>query len=153
MEHLSLYKTGVAGDVTDYSGLANILILNWAHSSATGSLFAFPSTVDMITAGNNLMTGTIPSFSTLNLTRGVWLYSNQFIDYAGGSITVLDDFSLYDNLLTESAIDSLLQGLVDGGTTGAVNIRLENNTEPSASGKANVDILRSRGCTVTVDNY
>jgi hypothetical protein len=144
----------------------------------TGKILSIPSsTVEFLTAGcngqgpipsishctelqffsisRNNYTGNIPDFSSNTKLGNCFLHTNKFTGFDGGVIPITDghNFSAHTNQLTQQAIDDILQGLVDGGTTGSY-IDLQNNTEPSAAGKANVDILRNdRSCSVTVDNY
>jgi hypothetical protein len=103
---------------------------------------------------NNGLEGNVPDFSDIHIAT-FFAYSNKFTDWAGGSIhATLGTIRLENNLLTQSAVDALLQAIVDGGKssgTMVLNLGGTGNAAPSAAGLANRDILAARGWTVTVN--
>jgi len=100
---------------------------------------------------SNLLTGSIPDLSTNTALTSFLCYINQLTDFAGGNIKVTSAFNASNNALTVDAVDAILQGLVNGGTTGAVTITLNGGTNGVPTNTAAIDTLRGRGCTVTVN--
>jgi len=149
--------TGVSGDL---SLTPDLWYLSYASTGMTMTeLPAISANLGMRKFyGSNLpsIAGNIPDL-TVNTELEVYsVHSNPgLIGFDGGTITINTGsygLNISDCSLTESAVDDLLRACVDGNTTGAVTIRLETgNAPPSAAGEANIDILRGRGCIVTVE--
>ena len=146
--------TGVSGNIPDFSNNPLLSKVYLRKNNLTGSIPDLSVNILLwgLFLSDNQLTGDIPSLSVNTTIHNINLQNNKLTGFAGGNITLGYDFLAYNNLLTESAVDSILQGLVDGNTTGTRDIQLQTgNAAPSAAGEANIDILRGRGCTVTVE--
>ena len=107
----------------------------------------------LILLSTNNLTGSIPDWSGWTSGTDIRLNSNNLTDVLGTSIpaTVLD-MQLYNNALTQVAVDRVLTSLdAAGGTGGLVKLEGGTNAVPSATGLTAKTNLESKGWTVTVN--
>jgi len=153
LELFYCYSNQLTGSIPDLSSNVSLELFYCHHNQLTGSIPDLSNNVDLefFSCNYNQLTGSIPDLSNNIILTEFYCYSNQLTDFAGGSISVATYFHAHDNLLTETAVDNILAGLVSGNTVNA-EIRLETgNSAPSPAGEASIDTLRANGNGVTVE--
>lgn len=129
-----------------FSSSRNQLTGELPDLSANTALVGFDSTT-------NMHHGNIPDLSANTNLEYFYAWDNQLTGWEGGSFgALLLDFEVYNNALSQSAIDGILAALVAaGGSNGFAYIGGTGNAAPSASGAADVATLISRGWTVSTN--
>jgi len=153
LTYFKCYDNQLAGSIPDLSANINLIVFSCGNNQLAGVIpnLSINTALQYLHCYTNKLTGSIPDLSSNTLLQQVFCYGNQLTDFAGGTIKVTNAFNASSNKLTVAAVDDILQGLVDGGTTGAVTIRLEGGTNGVPTNTAAIDTLRARGCTVTVN--
>jgi hypothetical protein len=127
------------------------------NNQLTGAIPTLPNSITLFWCQNNQLTGTIPTLPN-NITI-FYCNNNQLTSFSGTTVPIsLGDFLAQNNLLPLSEIEKILAAFVAANrTTGTrvLNIGGTGNASivSSAAAKANVDTLRARGWTVTVNGY
>ena len=147
------YTNQLTGPIPDLSNNTSLTTFNCFDNQITGFIPDLSSNISLsiFDCGNNQITGSIPDLSSNTSLATFYCANNQLTGYGGGAIRVTSFFRADNNKLTVTAVDAILQGLVDGGTTGTVTIQLNGGTNGIPTNTTAIDTLRSRGCTVTVN--
>jgi hypothetical protein len=149
------YTNNLTGSIPNLSANTSLTYFQCSSNQLVGSIpnLSANTAATVIQFSSNQLTGLIPNLSSNTALSHFECHTNQLTGHSGGNIKVTTSFRAENNLLPQSAVDSILQGLVSGGTTGAVNINLggTGNSAPSAAGISNKNILIGRGCTVTTN--
>jgi Leucine-rich repeat (LRR) protein len=143
----------LVGSIPDLSSNTLLGVSLWQGNQLIGSIpnLSNNTVLTNFQCHDNQLTGSIPDLSANTALAYFYCYINQLTDFAGGTIKVGTQFNASSNKLTIQAVDAILQGLVDGGTTGAVTINLSGGTNGVPTNTTAIDTLRARGCTVTVN--
>ena len=101
------------------------------------------------------MEGAIPSFADCPNLYYLILFNNKFTTYTQGSFSTLYAINYIDisgNNLTQQAVDDILADLLtnyNAVNRGRVTVNLRGNAIPSETGQEDLEILRSKGWSVT----
>jgi len=148
----------IIGSFPDITGLSYLIVFNIGNNQMSGTLPSDLSTLgltrlDRFNVYDNNFSGTLPSFSGTTVQR-VLCNNNNFSDFTGGVPIDLYVFEAYNNNLTQTAVDNILQAFVDANRTtnmsGAI-INLSGTGNAAPSSQANVITLEGRGWTVTTN--
>jgi len=149
-----VHTNQLTGSIPDLSANTTLFYFYCNTNQLTGSIpdLSANTVLNQFYVHTNQLTGSIPNLSANTSLAHFYCSNNQLTGYDGGNIKVTGQFNANNNALTVAAVDSILQGLVDGGTTGSgVNIALNGGTNGIPTNTAAIDTLRARGCTVTVN--
>lgn len=151
LEYLNVQSNNLYGSLPDLSPV--LTYINCAYNSISGSIPALQSALQYLWINNNDIDGSVPDLSGATGLLQIDANDNLIEGYTGGGISsTVTYFDMRNNLLTETAVDTILSDLVDaGGTNGQVLVSGTGNAAPSASGLADKAILEGRGWTVTTN--
>ena len=154
------------GTFPDISGNPDLEVINVGINNLTGTLpdisaiefpgsawgFGFPDLIRFNVYGNSF-TGAIPDMVNIPKLNYLLADNNNLTDFTGSFPITLERVFVNSNNLTQTAVDNILQAIVDANrTTNMANAILEmggtGNSAPSAAGIANRNILVGRGWTV-----
>lgn len=156
LSNVYLNHNNFTGTVPVYKNLGNLVRL-YIHNNKLESLSKFNNLPSLryFYAHNNLMEGAIPSFADCPNLYYLILFNNKFTTYTQGSFSTLYSINYIDlsgNDLTMQAVDDILADLLinyNVVSRGNVTINLRGNSIPSEQGQEDVEILRSKGWSVT----
>ena len=151
-----LNHNNFTGPVPVYKNLSSLFRL-YLHNNKLESLPKFTNlpALRYLYAHNNLMTGAIPSFADCPSLYYIILYNNKFTTYTQGSFSTLYQINYIDlsgNDLTMQAVDDVLADLLinyNAVNRGNVTVNLRGNSIPSEQGQEDIEILKSKGWSVT----
>jgi len=151
-----LNHNNFSGTVPTYRNLANLYRLH-IHNNNLESLPKFTNLPQLtyFYAHNNVMEGSIPSFADCPSLYYLILFNNKFTTYTQGSFSTLYSINYIDisgNNLTQQAVDDILADLLtnyNAVNRGRVTVNLRGNAIPSETGQEDLEILRSKGWSVT----
>jgi Leucine-rich repeat (LRR) protein len=145
------------GTFPDISGNPNLQVINVGRNNLTGTLpdisaIGFPNLIRFNVYGNSF-TGAIPDMVNIPKLDYLLAHNNNLTDFTGSFPITLRRLLATDNNLTQTAVDNILQAIVDANRTTdmsktALYIGGTGNSAPSPAGIANINILRGRGWTV-----
>jgi hypothetical protein len=148
------------GTFPDISANLNLQVINVGNNNLTGTLpnisaIGYPSLFRFNAYGNSF-TGAIPDMVNIPKLDYLLLNNNNLTDFTGSFPITLSTVAVNDNNLTQTAVDNILQAIVDANRTTdmsktALYIGGTGNSAPSAAGAANINILRGRGWTVNTN--
>jgi Leucine-rich repeat (LRR) protein len=151
----------LTGGFPNINGLSKLGIIHLGNNDLTGTL---PTDLQSLGLPNlfrfniylNSFTGAIPDCTGMTKLQFVLAHNNSLTDFTGGVEPSLYRFEAWNNNLTETAVDNILQAFVDANRTtnmssAIINLGGSGNAPPSAAGEANVTILRNRGWSVTTN--
>jgi len=151
-----LNHNNFTGTVPVYKNLSSLYRLHIHNNQLTAlSKFTNLPNLTYFYAHNNQMAGDIPSFADCPNLYYLILFNNQFTSYVQGSFSTLYKINYMDlsgNSLTQQAVDDILADLLTNYNSvnrGRVTVNLRGNAIPSEAGQEVVEILRSKGWTVT----
>lgn len=153
LTYLMCQSNQLTGSIPNLSSNTELTQFDCSVNQLTGSIPNLSNNSKLTTfySGGNKLTGSIPDLSNNTALVVFYCNSNQLTGFAGGTIKVSTRFDASNNKLAIAAVDAILQGLVDGGTTGVVTINLSGGTTGVPTNTTAIDTLRARGCTVTVN--
>lgn len=151
-----LNHNNFSGAVPTYRNLANLYRLH-IHNNNLESLPKFTNLPQLtyFYAHNNVIEGSIPSFADCPSLYYLILFNNKFTTYTQGSFSTLYSINYIDisgNNLTQQAVDDILADLLtnyNAVNRGRVTVNLRGNAIPSETGQEDLEILRSKGWSVT----
>ena len=151
-----LNHNNFSGAVPTYRNLANLYRLH-IHNNNLESLPKFTNLPQLtyFYAHNNVIEGTIPSFADCPSLYYLILFNNKFTTYTQGSFSTLYSINYIDisgNNLTQQSVDDVLADLLtnyNAVNRGRVTVNLRGNAIPSETGQEDLEILRSKGWSVT----
>lgn len=148
------------GTFPDISGNLNLQVINVGNNNLTGTLpdisaIGYPS-LSRFNAYRNSFTGAIPDMVNIPKLDYLFLNNNNLTDFTGSFPKTLRRVFANNNNLTQTAVDNILQAIVDADRTTnmtdtILNIGGSGNSAPSAAGITNKNILIGRGWTVTTN--
>ena len=126
-----------------------------SYNQLTGSIPSLTTNTALtgFDCSDNQLTGSIPSLTTNTALTGFDCSDNQLTGFGGGSVSnTLIGFYALNNLLTESAVNSILDVfVVANGNDGALVLNGTGNAAPTGQGLIDKATLQSRGWTVTTN--
>ena len=151
----------ITGSFPNITGLSNLIIFNIGNNEMSGTLPPDLSTLgltslDRFNIFQNNFSDTLPSFSGTTVQR-VLCNDNNFSDFTGGVPIDLYIFEAYNNNLTQTAVDNILQAFVNANRQTPTNdmsqasINLSGTGNAAPSSQTNVTILRNRGWEVSTN--
>jgi hypothetical protein len=153
--------TKLTGSLPSLIGLNKLVTFSGSNNSITGSIPNFSTAggiqLKFYYVQNNQLTGIIPVLGDLSLLSQFWCNGNQLAGFAGGGVSsTLGHFDANNNLLTNTAVNSILAAFVAAGRTnanGTCILRLggTGNAAPTGQGITDKNTLISRGWTVTTN--
>ena len=151
-----LNNNSFSGTVPAYKNLSNLKRL-YIHNNQLEALSKFSNlpNLEYFYAHNNIMEGTIPSFADCPRLYYLILFNNNFEFYTQGSLSTLYRIKYIDlsgNNLTQQSVDDILSDLLanyNAVNRRGVTVNLRGNAIPSEVGQENLEIIRSKGWTVT----
>jgi Leucine-rich repeat (LRR) protein len=151
-----LNHNNFSGSVPTYRNLANLYRLH-IHNNNLDSLPKFTNlpALTYFYAHNNVIEGAVPSFADCPNLYYLILFNNKFTTYTQGSFSTLYSINYIDisgNNLTQQAVDDILADLLtnyNAVNRGRVTVNLRGNAIPSETGQEDLEILRSKGWSVT----
>ena len=148
------------GTFPDISGNPNLRVINVGANNLTGTLpdisaIGFPNLIRFNVYGNSF-TGAIPDMVNIPKLDYLLADNNNFTDFTGSFPITLRRLFVASNNLTQTAVDNILQAIVDANRTTdmdetALYMGGSGNSAPSPAGAANINILRGRGWTIFVN--
>ena len=145
------------GTFPDISGNPNLQVINVGDNNLTGTLpdisaIGYPDLFRFNLASNSF-TGAIPDMVNIPKLARLSVDNNNLTDFTGSFPITLSRIFVNDNNLTQTAVDNILQAIVNANrTTNMTNTVLyiggTGNSAPSAAGIVNKNTLVSRGWTV-----
>ena len=145
------------GTFPDISENPNLQVINVGDNNLTGTLpdisaIGYPS-LFRFNAYDNSFTGAIPDMVNIPKLDLMYINNNNLTDFTGSFPITLRRVFANNNNLTQTAVDNILQAIVNANRTTemaktVVNIGGTGNSAPSAAGITNRGILRARGWTV-----
>lgn len=152
-----LNHNNFTGTVPVYKNLSSLYRL-WIHNNQLESLPKFLNLPNLtyFYAHNNQIAGDIPSFADCPSLYYLILFNNKFTSYVKGSFSTLYSINYLDvsgNELTQQAVDDILADLLtnyNAVNRGRVTINLRGSAIPSSDGQEDLEILRSKGWTITI---
>jgi len=117
LEEFYIGTGSLVGNFPSFSGLSSLLVADIWENQLTGNLPSFENcpSLSQIDCDTNQLSGTIPSLeSNVNL-RTFYAWNNSFSDIMPGCFATQKTFiqcTLYNNLLTAQAVDSILHDFV-----------------------------------------
>lgn len=153
---VSLNHNNFSGTVPVYKNLGSLYRLYIQNNQLTSlPKFSNLPSLEYFYAHNNQMAGEIPSFVDCPKLYYLILFNNQFTSYTPGSFSTLYRINYLDvsgNNLTQQSVDQILADLIvnyNAVNRGRVTVNLRGNSVPSEAGQEDLEILRSKGWTVT----
>ena len=146
---------GLTGGFPSIDNLLDIDIVSCTGNALSGSLpnLSNNTKLRIFQFASNSFTGNIPDLSNNTQLQLFECYNNNLSGYAGGTITSkLSTFRGQSNILTQSAVNSILAAFVAAGHSGGLlNLGGSGNAAPT-NGNSNSDklVLEARGWTVIV---
>ena len=158
LEYFWVMVNGFTGSFPDISQNTELRLINVGGNNLTGTLPAsieFPSMFRFNVYANSF-TGSIPDCSNTPNLDYLLADGNSLTDFTGGFPTALRRIFLNNNNLTETAVDNVLQAVVDANRTTnmsgcVINLGGSGNSAPSAAGIANKNTLIGRGWSVSTN--
>ena len=149
----------LTGSIPSLSSNTALTNFQCHYNQLTGSIPSLSNNTALINfyCYSNQLTGSIPSLSNNTALTVFHCYSNQLTGFNGGSVSsTLGNLQAQNNLLTESAVNTLLAAFVVAGRTSASGICVLNlggtgNAAPTGQGLTDKSTLISRGWTVTTN--
>lgn len=150
----------LTGSFPDLNGLTDLRLINVGNNNLTGT---FPADLQSLgitkmsrfNAYGNSFTGSIPDFAGQTVLQYCLVDNNNLTDFTGTITPTMHRFIANNNNLTETAVDNILQALVDANGTSlqpkVLQLSGTGNSTPSAAGIANKNTLISRGWTVSTN--
>lgn len=143
-------------NIPEYKNLSRLSYLYLNNNQFT-TLSKFQNLTELLRfhAHNNLLTGNIPDFGDCPKLTFLLLHNNRFNGYTIGSISKLYRLrfvNFSNNLLTQTSINQIIDDLeanYNGSNRGNVTINLRGNASPGAEALVKIELLRSKGWTIT----
>lgn len=161
LTYLNFLTNTLSGAMPSFAACTKLVSFFLGVNSFSGTLpsFATSPLLEYFWVNNNTLTGTIPSFQACPLLIHFYGNNNQFMGYTDSSFSFAYDLEriyLQNNLLTQGAVDAILEdcieSLVDPGRPICdLNLGGTGNATPSAAGLVNKAILQGSGWTVTTN--
>lgn len=156
--YVDLSSNSLSGNIPPYKNLSNLRYL-YLHNNKFESIFSFINlqNLEYFYAYNNLLSGTIPSFAECPRLYYLQIFNNKFENYEKGSFSKLYRIRFIDvsnNLLTQQAVNVIIDDLLinyNSVPRRGVVVNLRGNSTPGETGLEKIDILRSKGWTITYD--
>lgn len=153
LTYLNLVNNQLTGQCPSLA--ANILLdscyLNGNKLTGSPPTMPISAVIRYFEIDTNALTGSIPPLAGCTGLIRYTCANNQLTGYLGGGVpSTLVEFRVYNNKLTQTAVDLILSDFVAAGASGGVlTLAGGTNATPSAAGLANKVILQGRGWTVT----
>ena len=156
--YVELSNNLLSGSIPPYKNLPNLRYL-YLYNNQFESIFPFINlqSLEYFYAYNNLLSGTIPSFAECPRLYYLILFNNRFENYQLGSFSNLYRIRYIDisnNLLTQQAVNIIIDDLLvnyNSVPRGGVVVNLRGNATPGEIALEKINILRSKGWTITYD--
>ena len=153
---LYLNNNNFTGSIPVYKNLSSLTRV-YLQNNLLESLPKFTNlpSLEYFYAQNNNISGTIPSFADCPRLYYLILFNNIFSSYTQGAFSTLYRIKYIDlsgNSLTSQAVDDILADLLtnyNAVNRGRITINLRGNGTPSLEGQETIEILRSKGWTIT----
>ena len=149
---------GFFGNIPGFKFLPNLYVLYLHNNQFTGiTEFTNLPNLAYFYAYNNQLSGEIPDFTDCPNMYYLILFNNQLTSYKSGSFSSLYRLTYLDlanNLLSQQAINSIIFDLYTNYNSinrGGVTINLRGNAAPNGDSLDYIDILRSKGWSITLD--
>jgi hypothetical protein len=158
LSYVAFLGITLSGTLPDFSMLPLLSELYVQNNLLSGSLpnFLLNTSINIFRAFNNNFSGDIPDISSCALLTQYRIYTNQL---TGSLLTqaplMLIDFQAQNNLLSETAVNSILAAFVLNlnlrPVTGILNLAGTGNAPPAAQGLIDKAAIIAHGWTVTTN--
>jgi len=149
------YTNQLTGNIPDLSNNINLVNFSCGNNQLTGNIPDLSNNIKLVnfSCGNSQLTGNIPDLSNNINLANFYCGNNQLTGYVGGIISpTLINFIANNNLLTESAVNTILSKFVSAGASnGTLNLGGTGNASPTGQGLTDKATLQSRGWNVTTN--
>lgn len=179
LRYIIFYNNRITGNIPNFAANPNIYYIQLSYNRFSGSIPTLKNLSNLryvflynnrftgigelqnlprliyFYAHNNLMSGTIPSFDECPYLYYLILFNNNFTNFEAGSLSRnyrirYIDFSR--NNLTSQAVNTIINDLFENYTAsprGGVTLNLRSNGAPSGDALDQIDILRSKGWSIS----
>lgn len=155
---IRLTNNQLTGQIPPLKNLSSLYYLFLENNKFTSmGTFENLTSVRYIYVHNNDIQGTIPDFSECPILYYLIMYNNQFTAYESGSfkdLRTIRYIDLSDNNLTQQALEQIFDDLYENwksSNRGGVTVNVRGNGAPSAVTLDVIDILKSKGWSITHD--